>query len=107
MKIISKPYLSLLSTPANKRKFNVYHDIKWKLVKKGVPENEIAFIHDCDTDIKKKEFFAKVRSGQVRIIFGSTQKMEATPIYKTSSLLCTISTARRGQAIWNSAPAGF
>jgi SNF2 family DNA or RNA helicase len=63
------------STPANKRKFNVYHDIKWKLVKKGVPENEIAFIHDCDTEIKKKELFAKVRSGQVRVIFGSTQKM--------------------------------
>jgi hypothetical protein len=63
------------STPTNRHKFNVYHDIKWKLVKKGVPENEIAFIHDCDTDIKKKELFAKVRSGQVRIIFGSTQKM--------------------------------
>jgi hypothetical protein len=63
------------STPANKRKFNVYSDIKWKLVKKGVPEEEIAFIHDCDSDIKKKELFAKVRSGQVRIIFGSTQKM--------------------------------
>jgi N12 class adenine-specific DNA methylase/adenine-specific DNA methylase len=63
------------STPANKHKFNVYHDIKWKLVRKGVPENEIAFIHDCDTEIKKKELFAKVRSGQVRIIFGSTQKM--------------------------------
>jgi hypothetical protein len=63
------------STPANKRKFNVYHDIKWKLVKKGIPEEEIAFIHDCDSDIKKKELFAKVRSGQVRIIFGSTQKI--------------------------------
>jgi hypothetical protein len=63
------------STPANKRKFNVYSDIKWKLVRKGVPEEEIAFIHDCDSDIKKKELFAKVRSGQVRIIFGSTQKM--------------------------------
>ncbi|MDR0652087.1 MAG: DEAD/DEAH box helicase family protein [Synergistaceae bacterium] len=63
------------STPANKHKFNVYTDIKWKLVKKGVPEEEIAFIHDCDSDIKKKELFAKVRSGQVRIIFGSTQKM--------------------------------
>ena len=63
------------STPANKRKFNVYSDIKWKLVRKGVPEEEIAFIHDYDSDIKKKELFAKVRSGQVRIVFGSTQKM--------------------------------
>jgi SNF2 family DNA or RNA helicase len=63
------------STPANKHKFNVYSDIKWKLVRKGVPEEEIAFIHDYDTDIRKKELFAKVRSGQVRIIFGSTQKM--------------------------------
>jgi hypothetical protein len=62
------------STP-NKRKFNVYDDIKWKLVRKGIPEDEIAFIHDCDTEIKKKELFAKVRTGQVRIVFGSTQKM--------------------------------
>jgi len=57
------------------KKFNVYDDIKWKLVRKGVPEQEIAFIHDYDTDIKKKELFAKVRQGQVRIVFGSTQKM--------------------------------
>ena len=62
------------STPG-KKKFNVYDDIKWKLVRKGVPEQEIAFIHDYDTDVKKKELFAKVRQGQVRIVFGSTQKM--------------------------------
>ncbi|GHS88902.1 hypothetical protein AGMMS49957_11190 [Synergistales bacterium] len=65
------------STPGTSKgkKFNVYDDIKWKLVRKGIPENEIAFIHDCDTDIQKKELFAKVRSGSVRIVFGSTQKM--------------------------------
>jgi len=65
------------STPkkGTNKKFNVYDDIKWKLVKKGIPENEIAFIHDYETDIQKKELFAKVRSGQVRVVFGSTQKM--------------------------------
>lgn len=62
------------STP-KKEKFNVYDDIKWKLVKKGIPENEIAFVHDYESDTQKKELFAKVRSGQVRIVFGSTQKM--------------------------------
>ena len=62
------------STP-KKQKFNVYDDIKGKLLKKGIPENEIAFIHDCDTEQKKKELFAKARKGQVRVIFGSTQKM--------------------------------
>lgn len=62
------------STP-KKGKFNVYDDIKWKLVKKGIPENEIAFVHDYPSDLQKKELFAKVRSGQVRVVFGSTQKM--------------------------------
>ncbi len=62
------------STP-KKGKFNVYDDIKWKLVKHGIPENEIAFVHDCATDLQKKELFAKVRSGQVRVVFGSTPKM--------------------------------
>ena len=62
------------STP-KKGKFNVYQDVKWKLVKKGIPENEIAFVHDYPSDLQKKELFAKVRSGQVRVVFGSTQKM--------------------------------
>jgi len=62
------------STP-KKGKFNAYDDIKWKLVKKGIPENEIAFVHDYPSDLQKKELFAKVRSGQVRVVFGSTQKM--------------------------------
>ena len=65
------------STPkkGGAKKFNVYDDIKWKLVKKGIPENEIAFVHDYETDLQKKELFAKVRNGQVRVVFGSTQKM--------------------------------
>ena len=64
-----------LSTPS--KGFSVYDDIKKKLVARGVPENEIAFIHDADTDAKKKELFAKVRSGQVRVLMGSTSKMGA------------------------------
>jgi N12 class adenine-specific DNA methylase len=62
------------STPG-KDKFNVYDDIKTKLVQKGIPEKEIAYIHDADTEMKKKELFAKVRNGSVRILMGSTQKM--------------------------------
>ena len=64
-----------LSTPG--KGFNIYDDIKKKLVARGVPENEIAFIHAADTDMKKKELFAKVRSGNVRVLIGSTAKMGA------------------------------
>lgn len=64
-----------LSTPG--KGFSVYEDIKKKLVARGVPENEIAFIHDANTDEKKKALFAKVRSGQVRVLMGSTFKMGA------------------------------
>ena len=56
---------------------DVYTDLKRKLIKKGIPENEIAFIHDADTEAKKKEVFAKVRKGEIRILMGSTQKMGA------------------------------
>ncbi len=66
-----------LSTPKSDGKFNVYDDIKEKLVDMGVPREEIAFIHTADTDVRKKELFAKVRSGQVRILMGSTFKMGA------------------------------
>ena len=66
-----------LSTPKGEDEFSVYTDIKAKLIAKGVPENEIAFIHDADTDVKKKELFSKVRKGDVRILLGSTQKMGA------------------------------
>jgi N12 class adenine-specific DNA methylase len=62
------------STPG-KDKFNVYDDIKNKLLQKGIPEKEIAYIHDADTEEKKKELFARVRKGQVRILMGSTAKM--------------------------------
>ena len=66
-----------LSTPHNDGKFNVYDDIKKKLIAKGVPENEIAFIHNADTEAKKKELFSKVREGKVRVLIGSTAKMGA------------------------------
>lgn len=66
-----------LSTPKTDGTFNVYDDIKAKLILSGVPETEIAFIHDADTEAKKKELFAKVRTGQVRVLLGSTQKMGA------------------------------
>ena len=64
-----------LSTPG--KGFNVYDDIKGKLAARGVPESEIAFIHAADTEAKKKELFAKVRSGNVRVLLGSTAKMGA------------------------------
>ena len=66
-----------LSTPHNDGKFNVYDDIRKKLIEKGIPENEIAFIHNADSEAKKKELFSKVRSGQVRVLLGSTAKMGA------------------------------
>lgn len=65
-----------LSTPS-KDKFNVYDDIKNKLIDKGVPEEEIAFIHDAKTENQKAELFEKVRNGDIRVLFGSTQKMGA------------------------------
>lgn len=66
-----------MSTPKNDGTFNVYDDVKTKLMMAGVPESEIAFIHTADTEAKKKELFAKVRTGQVRVLLGSTQKMGA------------------------------
>ena len=66
-----------LSTPKKDGTFNVYDDIKAKLMANGVPAEQIAFIHDADTEAKKKDLFAKVRSGQVRVLLGSTQKMGA------------------------------
>ena len=111
METISKPYLSLLSTPKGrseskkprksivkkiiekvmgenpdeveedaegvKLELSVYSDIREKLIAKGVPAEEIAFIHDAHTEAQKAELFAKVRSGQVRVLLGSTQKMGA------------------------------
>ena len=65
------------STPGKDKGFNVYDDLKKKLIASGVPEEEIAFIHDADTEAKKDQLFAKVRSGAVRVLMGSTQKMGA------------------------------
>ena len=67
-----------ISTPtAGKGGFNIYDDIRKKLIAAGMPPEQIAFIHDADSDTKKKELFARVRSGQVRVLIGSTQKMGA------------------------------
>lgn len=72
-----------LSTPRNDGKFNVYDDLRDKLVEKGIPKKEIVFIHEADSETKKKELFAKARNGDVRIIIGSTQKMRSSePIFK-------------------------
>lgn len=65
------------STPKNDGSFNVYDDIKTKLIKKGVPKEQIAFIHDATNEAKREELFAKVRSGEVRVLIGSTSKMGA------------------------------
>ena len=78
----SKDHLTQLifcdtSTPKKDGTFNVYDDIKVKLIAGGIPKEEVAYIHDADTEVKKKELFAKVRSGQVRVLLGSTQKMGA------------------------------
>ena len=102
--IISNPYLSLFSTPqaAGSKKvaktldnpilhaleqavpepekplaFTVYEDIRQKLIAQGMPASQIAFIHEANTEVRKKELFSKVRSGQVRVLLGSTQKMGA------------------------------
>ena len=64
-------------TPADEPEFTVYEDIRQKLIARGIPAEQIAFIHDANTEVKKKELFAKVRSGQVRVLMGSTFKMGA------------------------------
>lgn len=66
-----------MSTPKGKGEFNLYDDIKKKLIAKGVPSKEIAFIHDANNEKQKEELFAKVRSGEIRVLLGSTQKMGA------------------------------
>lgn len=66
-----------ISTPKNDGSFNVYDDIRQKLVQRGIPAEQVRFVHEANSDVQKKELFAKVRSGQVRILIGSTQKMGA------------------------------
>lgn len=66
-----------LSTPKNDGTFSVYNDIRKKLIERGITESEVKFIHEADTDMKKKELFQKTRKGEVRVLLGSTQKMGA------------------------------
>ena len=66
-----------LSTPHGDGTFNVYDDLRDKLIAKGIPAEEIAYIHSANTEVQKKELFGKVRSGQIRVLIGSTQKMGA------------------------------
>ncbi len=66
-----------ISTPKNDGSFNVYDDIRMKLTAKGIPAEEIRFIHEADSDAKKKALFSRVRAGEVRVLIGSTQKMGA------------------------------
>ena len=66
-----------LTTPKNDGTFSVYNDIRKKLIERGIPESEVKFIHEADTDMKKKELFQKTRKGEVRVLLGSTQKMGA------------------------------
>lgn len=66
-----------LSTPKGEDEFSVYTDIRKKLIKKGIPADEVRFIHEADTEVKKQELFKKVRKGEVRVLLGSTQKMGA------------------------------
>ena len=64
-----------ISTPKSDSSFNVYDDIRKKLIAQGVPESEVKFIHEAETETKKKALFSKVREGEVRVLLGSTQKM--------------------------------
>ena len=66
-----------LSIPKGNGDFNVYDDLRDKLIAKGIPAEEIAYIHSASTEVQKKELFGKVRSGQIRVLLGSTQKMGA------------------------------
>ena len=66
-----------LSTPKGNGEFNIYDDLRDKLIARGIPAEEIAYIHTANTEVQKKELFGKVRSGQVRVLIGSTQKMGA------------------------------
>ena len=66
-----------LSTPKSDGTFSVYNDLRDKLMERGIPEEEIAFVHDADNETQKKELFAKVRKGKIRVLLGSTFKMGA------------------------------
>ena len=92
-----------LSTPKNDGTFNVYDDVRNKLVERGIPKEEIAFIHEYNTEVRKAELFAKVRAGQVRILMGSTPKLGAgTNVQDRLYLHCIIWTAPGNRLTWNS-----
>jgi hypothetical protein len=76
-KKLTQLIFSDLSTPKNDGTFNIYDDIRNKLKERGIPETEVRFIHEADSEVKKKELFTKVRKGDVRILIGSTQKLGA------------------------------
>ena len=71
----SSLFACFYSTPKSDSSFNVYDDTRKKLIAKGVPESEVRFIHEAETETKKKALFSKVREGEVRVLLGSTQKM--------------------------------
>ena len=98
-----------LSTPKNDGNFNVYDDIRKKLVAAGVPENEIEFIHNADTEAKKAALFSKVRSGDVRVLLGSTAKMGAGTNVQSAacggaSSGCWLEAQRHDPAQWSHHP---
>ena len=82
--------------------FTVYEDIRQKLIAKGVPAEQIAFIHEANTEVRKKELFSKVRTGQVRVLLGSTAKMGAGTNVQDRLWRCMTWTARGGPATWPS-----
>ena len=91
-----------LSTPKNDGTFSVYNDIRKKLIERGVPESEVRFIHEADTDVKKKELFQKTRKGEVRVLLGSTQKMGPARMFRTDLSHFTMLIARGDRQTWSS-----
>jgi hypothetical protein len=83
-KRLTQLVFSDFSTPNKDGRFNIYDDIRAKLIERGIPEHEIEFIHNADSESKKKELFAKVRQGKVRVLFGSTSKMGAGTNVRTT-----------------------
>ena len=95
-----------LSTPKGNGDFNIYDDLRDKLIARGIPAEEIAYIHTANTEAQKKELFGKVRSGQVRVLIGSTQKMGPAPMFRRNSRRCTTWTVPGGPPTSSSGRAG-
>lgn len=107
MEITSKSYLSPLSTPHNDGNFNIYDGIRDKLLDLGIPKDQIAYIHNAASEAQKKELFGKVRSGEIRVLIGSTQKMGAGTNVQKKLSPCTMSIARGDRLIYSSAKAAL